>query len=70
MTEQENPVIEQVITSIQESPAVPETTEVKTEAKPEALVITKASGEGGSTKLECTEENKNLSKLIIFNKYK
>ena len=66
MTEQENPVLEQVITSIPESPAVPETTDVKTEAKPEAVVITKASGEGGSTKLECTEENKNLSKLNYF----
>ena len=54
MTEQENPVLEQVITSSPETPAVPETTEVKTEAKPEAAVITKASGEGGSTKLECT----------------
>ena len=66
MTEQENPVLEQVITSNPESPAVPETTDVKTEAKPEAVVITKASGEGGSTKLECTEENKNLRKLNYF----
>ena len=66
MTEQENPVLEQVITSSPETPAVPETTEVKTEAKPEAAVITKASGEGGSTKLECTEENKNLIKLNYF----
>ena len=70
MAEQENPVLEQVITSNPETQAVPETnpetTEVKTESKPETTEITKASGEGGSSKLECTEENKNLSKSNYF----
>ena len=68
MAEQENQVLEQVITSNPETQTEekkPETT-VAQEEKPETVEISKTSGEGGSTKLECTEENKNLSKSNYF----
>ena len=75
MAEQANPVLEQVITSAPETNTEekkPETTvaaeinqestEVKTEEKPETIQISKSGGEGESKKLESTEENKNFSK--------